>query len=550
MTADVGEAFPGSMLARVRDAERRVMALCGWRAWGLAAGAGAVSVQAMAPLHALPLLFITIPVLVWLLDAAAKRPLPLRAAAAIGWWFGFGYHLLGLYWIGWAFLVEPDKFAALLPFAVTAMPAGLALFWAVASAAAVWAWRPGPSRLITLALALALAEWLRGHILTGFPWNVLGYALTGPDVFMQSAGVVGIYGLTLILVLVAAAPVILARDCPTRPWLGVAASAATLVAMALYGAVVLSRPGPDPVPGVKLRLVQPSIPQRDKWRAERQREFFYDHLRLSMQAPGGRRDDHAGITHLIWAEAAMPFLPLDSREALDLISGMLGERATLLAGVLRLERDAADPQRRRGYNSLVAFGPGARTLAVYDKIHLVPFGEYLPFQDTLESLGLEQLSRLRGGFDIGPAPRPLLRVPGLPPLSVLICYEAIFPGAVVQGAERPAAILNVTNDGWFGISTGPYQHLHQTRVRAVEEGLPVIRVANNGITAVIDHRGRVLMQLGLDEIGTLDSVLPGSGEITLYAWAPDLLFWLLCTFSFTLLVAIRLRVRHSRFPSR
>jgi apolipoprotein N-acyltransferase len=189
------------------------------------------------------------------------------------------------------------------------------------------------------------------------------------------------------------------------------------------------------------------------------------------------------------------------------------------------------------------FGAGGRLISLYDKVHLVPFGEYLPWQATLEALGLEQLTRIRGGFDAGQIPRPLLKIAGLPAIGPLICYEAIFPGVVVQGSERPSFLLNVTNDGWFGQTTGPHQHLHQARVRAVEEGLPMLRVANNGISAVIDANGRVLESLGLDVKGVIDSRLPGALTAPPYARYGDGIFVAMVAAGTLGLAAFRARQR-------
>jgi apolipoprotein N-acyltransferase len=374
-------------------------------------------------------------------------------------------------------------------------------------------------------------------VLTGFPWNVLGYALTFPLPLTQSAAVVGIYGLTLGTVVVFAAPMVLLADRRSRPQstshrvMALLIPAAPLCLAWVYGALKLAEPFPPAVDGIRLRLVQPSVPQREKWRPEKQREIFRDHLELSARGPGGAPDGLAGVTHVVWPEAAMPFLPLKNPEALQAIGEMLPPGAHLLSGALRVSEPASpQDERRRAYNSLMLFGPGGGLAAVYDKIHLVPFGEYLPFQQTLERMGIEQLTRWRGGFSPGGNPRPLMHVPGLPPISTLICYEAIFPGDVVQGGERPGVLVNVTNDGWFGNTTGPYQHFHQARVRAVEEGLPLVRVANNGISAVIDPNGRVLAELHLNARGVIDSPLPGARTPPIYARFGDVIFvfcWLL-----------------------
>ena len=222
----------------------------------------------------------------------------------------------------------------------------------------------------------------------------------------------------------------------------------------------------------------------------------------------------------------MPFLPLQHPEALSAIGAMLPKGTQLLSGALRLKNPqaAASGGAREGYNSLMVFGDQGNLEQLYDKIHLVPFGEYLPMQSWLESIGLEQLTRWRGGFSTGPIPRPLLAVPGLPSVAALICYEAIFPAAVVQGPERPGLLINVTNDGWFGDTTGPRQHFHQTRVRAVEEGLPIVRAANNGVSAVIDGRGRVIAMLMLNERGVVDSAIPQAIAPTVYGKLGDITF--------------------------
>jgi len=535
----------GRSVDGVGSLARWVRGLSGWRRLAVAFAAGSLSVLAMAPFFLWPVLFLTLPVLVWLIDGAQTQSegasfwqRPAVRAATGGWWFGFGYFLFGLFWVGEAFLVEADKFAWLMPFAVTLMPAGLALFTALAAAGARLVWPPGVARILVLAIALASAEWLRGHVLTGFPWNVLGYALTWPLPMMQSAALFGIYGLTLLAILIFAAPLVLITDAsahvgPRRAmqW-AVGIAVLPLLALYGYGAWRLSA-GPAPlIDGVKIRIVQASVDQRDKWKIEKQGEIFRDQLDLSRHDPSGRRDDLAGITHLIWPEAAMPFLPLEHPEALAAIGDLLPDGTQLISGALRLKRPGVGARggRREGYNSLMVFSDKGTLESLYDKIHLVPFGEYLPFQTTLEWMGLEQLTRWRGGFSVGPNPRPLLSIPGLPPVVGLICYEAIFPSDIVQGKKRPGLMLNVTNDGWFGDTTGPWQHFHQTRVRAVEEGLPLVRSANNGVSAVIDGHGRVLALLPLNARGVIDSGIPAALAPPPYARFGDWTFVALALF--------------------
>lgn len=524
----------------------RILALTGWRRRGLAFAAGGASVLAMAPFHFFPVLWLTLPVLAFLIEAepdeipSAAPPSHWQrlkahrcfAAAGAGWWFGFGYFFAGLVWVAEAFLVEAQQFAVLIPLVISGLPALLASFWAAAAAAARIPQLSGPMRVVLLAVTLGLAEYARGHVLTGLPWNVLGYALTQPLPLMQSAAYVGIYSLSLAAVLVFTLPMVLWAQARSGPigrrhrWSALAIAVVPMAILFLLGAWRLSSPPPSPAAAAKIRIVQPSVLQREKWRPENQERIFNDHLELSQTNPAGTRDDMAGITHVIWPEAAMPFLPLEYPVAMKAIGDILPAGTQVIAGALRADYAGEGPQRRRTsiYNSLLVLGAGGQLVTQYDKIHLVPGGEYLPLQGVLEAIGLQQLTRMRGGFASGPRPRPLLTIPGLPPVTPLICYEAIFPAAVVQGPDRPGLIVNVTNDGWFGNSTGPRQHYHQTRVRAVEEGVPIVRSANNGISAAFDAQGQVLGTLGMNVRGTLDVPLTGALPPPPYARHGDLPF--------------------------
>ena len=497
----------------LKQTEVSIAALAGKRRLIVAFLAGAMSVLAFAPVFLFPILFFTLPVFVWLIDASDGP----RQAALAGWAFGFGYFLANLFWIGEAFLVEAEKFAWLMPFAVMCLPAGIALFWAGAAAVARTFWHRGASRVLILAVCLSIAEWLRGHVLTGLPWNVLGYALTYPLELMQSAALMGVYALTLVAAVVFTAPLVIAADAKGMQQ-GKAFIWACLVAvlpiacLAAYGAWRLSVSPSENVPGVTLRIVQPSVPQREKWQPQNQGAIFSQHLEMSATGPGGRKDNLAGITHVIWPEAAMPFFPLEHPEALSAIGAMLPDGTVLVTGALRREKAAGGEQQ--GFNSLLAFGDQGQLIATYDKVHLVPFGEYLPFDAVLSAIGFKKLTQGLGSFATGSVHRPLLNIPGLPPVAGLICYEVLFPGQVIDRGSRAGAIINVTNDGWFGDTTGPRQHFHQTRVRAVEEGLPVVRAANNGISAVIDPYGRVANLLGLNVTGVADSALPKAAPPT------------------------------------
>ncbi len=489
--------------------------LIGWRRYLTATLAGALSALAMAPLHLWPILFLTFSVFVWLLDGChgnAKR------AALIGWYFGFGYFLAGLYWIGAAFLVDAARFAWLLPFAVALMPIGLALFYGAATALAMILWRPGMARLFALATTFGLAEWARGHVLTGFPWNTIGYALTANDAMMQTASLFGIYGLSILAVLVFTSPAAVwpcpAEDASKKRLLLPTLMAVLLVVGHLWGSNRLAQIDPGQEAEIRLRIVQPNVPQEEKWKPGNQSWIFSRLLDTSWQGPENSTPGLDGITHLIWPESAIPFLLARTENALNALDQMLPEGIIFITGAARA--NLATGKKREIYNSLFVMDHRAELLSTYDKIRLVPFGEFLPFQSLLEAIGLEQLTRIRGGFTAGRGPRALI-VPGAPPASPLVCYEIIFSGDVAPNRRRVGWMLNVTNDAWFGKTSGPHQHLHQARVRAVEEGLPVIRVANSGISAVIDSQGRLLDHLGLGDRGAIDSPLPKALPPTFFA---------------------------------
>lgn len=518
---------------RARVLARTVILAWGWRRTALAFGAGALAALAMPPFGLFPVLAVSLPVLVWLVDGAAAAGGGWRAvlaAARTGWWFGFGYHLAGLWWVGSAFLVEADRFAWLLPAAVTLLPAGLALFTAAGAALARLLWRPGGRRILALALGLTAGEYLRGTVLTGFPWNLYGYALTQYLWLAQGAAVIGVYGLTLVAVLVFASPAMLGDDPDESPRraAGPAAAGLVLMCLALFGGWRVSTTETASVPGVRLRIVQPDIPQDQRFRPEARDWVLARYAELSDKAASPERSGIRDVTHVIWPESAFPFFLIWDREALTRIAALVPPGVTLITGAARPEEALPGRREPQVFNSVYVIDHEGAVVETYDKVHLVPFGEYLPFQDRLEALGLEAITRQRGGFSAGDRRRTLL-VPGAPPAGVLICYEVIFPGAVTAADLRPQWLLNVTNDAWFGFTPGPYQHMHQAAVRAIEEGLPVVRAANNGISAVVDPLGRIVRSLPLGARDALDADLPRAIAPTIFARSghmPVALAWL------------------------
>lgn len=499
----------------IRSLADRVILLSGWRRALVAAGAGAVGALAMPPLGLWPALAVSLTAAVWLLDgtgsARDRRGATLRRAAVAGWWWGVGYHAAGLWWIGAAFLVEADVFAWLLPAGVLGLPAVLAVFPALGFALARLLWSPGPARLFGLALGLTLSEWLRGHLFTGFPWNVFGLALGQNLWLMQTASLVGLWGLTAIATLLLATPATLGTEDRRAARFGPpAAAACLLLLMAAFGALRLEGSEVEPVAGVKLRLMQPNLTQDAKFRPAQGGAILSGYLALSDRPTSPQTSGLADVTHLVWPESAFPFLLHREPNALAQIAEALPPGAVLLTGAARQEQVPGE-RGGRFYNSIQAISSDGAVTATYDKVHLVPFGEYVPhlLDSMLRSIGIREFVHIPGGFTPGERRAPM-RIEGLPLVAGSVCYEAIFPDEVLPEGPRPGLILNVTNDGWFGRTPGPYQHLAQARLRSVETGLPLVRAANTGISAVIDPYGRVWGSLPLGQEGVLDSGLPAA----------------------------------------
>lgn len=510
----------------------------GWRRLLIAFLAGAAGVLALPPFGLFPLLIVPMTVAVWLIDGAVGAPSGAARnrvasaaweAAKIGWWLGFGYFLAGLWWLGVAFLVEADQFAWALPLGVMGLPAVLAVFVGIGFALSRLVWSSGPARVLALAAGLGLAEWLRSTLFTGFPWNNFGMALGGNLVLGQGASIVGLHGLTIVAVALAATPALLADGRGRR--LALASSALALLIIASFGAIRLATGAVAFVPDVKLRIMQPNLPQDEKFRPEAMPQVLARYLDLSGKATPAQPEGLTGVTHLIWPESPFPVVLARDATSLQMIGDFLAPRTTLITGVARAEA-APDGRSTRYFNSIQVLRPGGVVVDGYDKTHLVPFGEYLPLRWAFEALGLRQFVHIPGGFEAG-ASKSLLFAPGLPPAVPLICYEAIFPGEVLPANGRAlgaALLLNVTNDGWFGDTPGPRQHFAQARLRAIEEGLPLVRAANTGISAIVDPYGRLLEALPLGVEGVLDGGLPRPADATPYSRRPFLFpagLWLL-----------------------
>jgi apolipoprotein N-acyltransferase len=412
--------------------------------------------------------------------------------------------------VGNAFLVQADEFGWLLPVAVVLLPAALAILWGLGAALAQLFWTEDWRRVFALALGLGVAEWLRGHLLTGFPWNAIGYALTAGEFLMQSASLFGIYALNVIAIAIFAAPAVIAPAMGERRRNLVLPSIAalSLAALGLFGLLRLSQATNAFAPDLTVRIVQPALDQLQKWDPDNKDSVLSTYFRLS--APEGAPLSKGSL--LVWPESAFPFVLTQDAGVLAAIAELLPADTALVTGAYREEYPPGG--EREVYNTIYAIGEDGTILDAYDKVHLVPFGEYVPFSDLLARLGIRQL--VPSSFTPGPFRRSL-EIPLAPPFLPLICYEAIFSGQLLGQGERPAFLLNLTNDGWFGQTTGPYQHFHFARVRSVEEGLPLVRAANTGISAVIDAYGRSMAVTRLGEATMIESRLPVSIPAPFYA---------------------------------
>ena len=479
--------------------------LWGWRRALAAFLAGAAAVLAQAPFDFFAACFISFPLLVWLLDGATAEPGAtligrIKPAFAVGWWFGFGYFVAGLWWIGNAVVAESESNAWAVPLAVIALPALLAIFYGLATAVARLFWSDGASRIAALAFGFGLFEWLRSWVFTGFPWNAIGYAAMPVPLLMQSVSLVGLFGMNVLAVFVFAMPATLADRKPAK--IGIILAVLIVAADLGYGFFCLSRADMSGAPVLDVRLVQPAINQSEKW-DHAIRDRIFDSLMRFTSAPP--RSGAKKPSLIVWPETAVPFLFTQRPDALARIGKALDPGQTLLTGAVRVEGNPLDGARY--YNSVLAINDEGEITDAVDKLHLVPFGEYLPLENLLNSLGIQKLVEMPGPFVAGSSRHPIRLSNGVKALP-FICYEVIFPGAGEREAGRSDLIVNVTNDAWFGDTPGPYQHLRQAELRAVELGLPMVRAANNGISAVIDAHGRILDAFALDAKGALDVVLP------------------------------------------
>ena len=475
-------------------AKARLAALGGKKRACLLMVLGALAALALPPVGWVPVMLLCLPGLIWAWDQATT----VRAAFMACWFWCLGFYTAGFYWIANALLTDAAKFGWMIPFATLGLGGLVSVFPAAALTVGRFVKAEGPARMVWFAIFWTVGEWLRTFVLTGFPWNPMGSVWDAVLPVLQAGALFGVHGLSfmtaLSIGLLAALPTLATGRTRT---IAALVAVGLPLSLGLWGQVRLWRAAPAFVPGITLRMVQPALSQAEKWRPENRESVLRTMVTLS------RSEGFQSVTHVIWPESAVPFdLSGDAahRNQAALAAPLNG---LLLAGAPRL--NALESGGWQFWNSLIAIDSIGRVQGIYDKVHLVPFGEYVPLRGILP---IPRVVSSMGDFSPGPGPRTL-DLPGLPPVGPTVCYESIFPGQVVEkGAHRPKWMAIITNDGWFGNSAGPHQHFAAARMRAIEEGLPVARAANTGISGVIDGYGRVVAHLDLGRRGVVDAPLP------------------------------------------
>ncbi|HEY1415017.1 MAG TPA: apolipoprotein N-acyltransferase [Caulobacteraceae bacterium] len=498
-----------------------------WTNRGLSLIAGLALALAQPPFGFLPGL------LGWAgLLALLSGDLSLRSAFFRGWLGGVGYFAVSLWWLTEPFQVDAAHQGWMAPIAVALVTAGMGLFWGAAALAFRLIRARGALRVLVFAGVFALVEWLRGHILTGFPWDLPGETWRAGTPMSQGAALVGAYGLSWITIAAAAAPATLLETW--RGPVSVALAAGSLAGLFAFGATRLAN-APGPAPGAPIiRVVQADVPQASKYDPALFNSILTRYLVLT------RRPAARTPAIVVWPEGAIPDAMEDylapqtwTREA---ITDALSPGEILILGGYTYGDARAEPPVV--FNSLLALqrgNDGLKPLGLYDKFRLVPFGEFIPLDALATRLGIKTFVHVGNGFTPGPRPRPL-RIDGAPPFQPLICYEALYPGFTREGGKaagfRPAWIANISNDAWFGETSGPLQHLNIASYRAIEEGLPMIRATPTGVSAVIDALGRPLKTLPEGGYGVIDTPLPPALMPTPFARLGDAPFWGMIALSF------------------
>ncbi len=466
--------------------------------YGLALICGILATAALPPIY---LIFLLIPAYSGLY-LLLRKAITKRVAFFIGWWFGLGYFTTGLYWFAYALLVEPEKFAWMIPFAVLGLPSILAIYYGLATLA----WKAISQRIalppivsiILFSAIWLIFEWLRGHLFTGFPWNLAAYSWGLSNAMVQWASVIGAYGYSGWTIVLSTLPAIWYITPNERQ--RVVALSITLLMLSIPFTYGIWRLNAHPTQFTKqtIHVVQGNIAQQHKWDPEKQFETVQTYVELT------QNPDLPDDAVIIWPETAYPYFLEANTPPVNFIAKALPENGVLLTGAMHAEWNANKMGIKHFYNGVHAVRPNGTVEAVYNKSRLVPFGEYVPFRGYLP---VEKITHGMQDFMAGEG-ATRMSIKGVAPFQPLICYEVIFPDYTLASNQNSEWLLNTTNDAWFGVSTGPYQHLQMARFRAVEQGVPMVRAANTGISAVFDAYGRELKRLPLNKRGSFTLKLP------------------------------------------
>ncbi|WP_018688900.1 apolipoprotein N-acyltransferase [Ahrensia kielensis] len=522
---------------------QKILLLSGWKRALIAFMIGALTALALAPFHFFFIGFLTFPILVWLLDGAVGRIEAGRIARHFpafwtGWFFGFGYFVAGLWWISNALLVEAPEFAWAIPLAVLGLPALLAIFYGAATVLARSFWSSSVARIFVLAASFGVAEWLRTFVLTGFPWNALSNTIQPSPLMMQSSAFVGADAMNVLAVACFALPAAFFTKGRER----ILALICFMILLGGHLGIGVWRLNYSPEPdaeGSIVRIVQPAVDQSTKLEPGDGKEVFAALLELSSQPIVD--ETLARPRYIIWPETSVPFILTREPQAVAAIADMLKVGQSLIAGVVREEVDEdSDGSQRRYYNSMLLINDEGIITSAADKTHLVPFGEYLPFSEQLKQWGFKAVAAADRGYFSGAQRRSLPISTGLTAIP-LICYEVIFGSEINHLEKTDGLMINVTNDAWYGHTPGPYQHFHQSQLRAVEMGMPMVRAANNGISGFIDAKGRIKAKLEYGQTGAIDAELPASLAIPFGKQFQSQIFWLLVVLFATIGIVSRTR---------
>lgn len=496
---------------------------------------GVLSALSFAPFYLFPILLVSYP-LFMLISMVSDHP---KRSFYLGYAFGFGHFFAGLYWIGNSVVVEVDIPNWVGPIMVAFIAIYLSIFPGLVSFLLKYIHRNHSlsKNLLNISISFivlwSFSEWIRGMLFTGFPWNLIGYVWGFSDIMLQSTAIWGIYGLGIITLILC----LLTFFAIVNYWRFLSSSGVIIVVIGLYTFGSNRLPETiEYVDKVNLKVVQANIQQKDKWPYENWSKNLVTHMDMSDDNKTENKDI------IIWPETAVIYSISEEPLRRDVMSSILNEEDFILTGFPRRQRD---PDQTRLFNSLIAINKDGNIEGIYDKSHLVPFGEYIPsfITNIMIPLGLDQMFTGGQGFSHGEGVKTL-NIDGMPPVGVLICYEIIFPGQVTDPENRPDWLLNITNDAWYGESTGPHQHLLQTRVRAIEEGLPLVRSASTGISAIVDPYGRIVDELDLNKRGVLEGALPQKLlELTLYSTLKE---WIFTCIGVTLIIVniVLFRRRH------